>query len=108
MNRIWQFYPTPLGLYIRLAEEIVPHLDRAGASYSIPLPAEAAAKCILKAAGREFVPPTPGECRELAAKWGLFDPDERGDYHWSSPMTRSDAAALAVRFRNMLEQGVNE
>lgn len=108
MNRIWQFYPTPLGLYIHLAEEIVPHLDRAGASYSIPLPAEAAAKCILKADGWEFVPPTPGECRELAAKWGLFDPDERGDYHWSSPMTRGDAAALAVRFRNMLEQGVSE
>lgn len=108
MNRIWQFYPTPLGLYIRLADEIVPYLDRAGASFHISLPAQAAAKCILKADGREILPETPGECRELAAKWNLFSPDATGNYHWDKPMTRGEAAVLAVRLRNMLELGVEE
>ena len=108
MNRIWQFYPTPLGLYIRLAEEIVPYLDRAGASYHVSLPAKAAAKCILKAEGRELLPETSGECQELAVKWGLFTPDGSGSCHWDKPLTRGEAAELAVRLRNMLEQGVTE
>lgn len=105
MNKIWQFLPTSAGLYIRLADEIVPHLDRAGVSFHISQSAEDIARRIIEAEGREFVPETRGECMELAAKWGLFDPDSKGNYHWQEPLTRADAAALAVRLKNMLERG---
>lgn len=108
MSNIWQFYPTELGLYIRLAEEIVPHLDRAGASYRISQPGAAAARLILKSEGRDFIPETKGECMELAKKWGLLSPDERGNMRWQEPLSRSDAAVLAVRLKMLLERGCDE
>lgn len=105
MNRIWQIYPSSLGLYIRLADEIAPHLDRAGVSFHVSQPAEAVARRIIEADGREFVPTTPGECMELAAKWGLLDPDSKGNYRWQEPLTRAEAAVLAVRLKDMAERG---
>ena len=82
MNKIWQFYPSSVGLYIRRADEIAAHLDRAGMSFHISQPAEEIARRIIEAEGREFVPETRGECMELAAKWGLVDADSKGNYHW--------------------------
>lgn len=105
MNKIWQFYPSSVGLYIRLADEIAAHLDRAGMSFHISQPAEEIARRIIEAEGREFLPETRGECMELAAKWGLFDADSKGNYHWQEPLTRADAAALAVRLKNRMERG---
>ena len=108
MNKIWQFYPTELGLYICLADQIAPHLDRAGLSYRISRPAADAAKLILKSEGRDFLPETKGECMELARKWGLLTPDESGNMHYHEPLTRMDAAVLAVRLKTLLERGCNE
>ena len=108
MNRIWQFYPTELGLYIRLADEIVPHLDRAGVSYSIRQPAAQAAKLILKSEGKAFLPETKGEAMDLAKRWGLLTPDARGDMRWSEPLSRADAAQLAIALFNLLERGCTE
>lgn len=108
MSKIWQFYPTELGLYIRLAEEIVPHLDRAGASYHISRPAADAARLILKAEGRDFAPETRGECLALAKKLNLLTPDESGNMRWQEPLTRADAAVLAVRLKTLLERGCDE
>lgn len=105
MNKIWQIYPSSLGLYIRLTDEIVPHLDRAGVSFHVSRPAEAIAQRIIEAEGKEFVPITPGECMEQAAKWGLFDPDSKGSYRWQEPLTRAEAAVLAVRLINRMERG---
>lgn len=105
MNKIWQFYPSSLGLYIRLADETAAHLDRAGVSFHISQPAEALARRIIEAEGREFVPETRGECMELAAKWGLFDTDAKGNYRWQEPLTRADAAVLAVRLMNKMGRG---
>lgn len=105
MNQIWHFLPTSAGLYIRLADEIAPHLDRAGVSFHISRPAEEIARCILEAEGREYVPETRGECMELAAKWGLLDADAKGNYRWQEPLTRAEAATLAVRLKNILERG---
>ena len=108
MNKIWQFYPTELGLYIRLADEVVPHLDRAGLSYSIRQPAAQAARLILKSQNQEFLPETRGEALALAKKWGLFQPDCHGDMHWNEPLTRADGAQLAVAIINCLERGCDE
>lgn len=108
MNRIWQFYPTDLGLYIRLAEEIVPHLDRAGSCYSIRQPAAQAAKLILKSEGKEFLPETKGEALALAKRWGLLTSNNRGDMRWQDPLTRAEAAQLAVALVNYLERGCSE
>lgn len=108
MNKIWQFYPTELGLYIRLAEEIVPHLDRAGASYHIAQPAAQAARLILKSEGRAFAPETRGECMALAKALGFVTPDENGNMRWQEPLTRADAAVLAVRLKMLLERGCDE
>lgn len=105
MQRIWNFLPTSTGLYIRLADEIVPHLDRAGVSFHISRPAEKIARCILKAENREFVPETRGECLEIAAKWGLLEANEKGNYRWQEPLTRAEAAVLAVRLIRLLERG---
>lgn len=105
MHQIWNFLPTSAGLYIRLADEIVPHLDRAGVSFHISRPAGEIARCILEAEHREFVPETRGECMDLAAKWGLLDADEKGNYRWQEPLTRAEAATLAVRLMRIMERG---
>lgn len=109
MRNLWYLYPTGQGLYITLANEITPHLDRAGASFHVEATpgqiAQLAARAMLEAGGRQFVPATPGECREQAADLGLFHPDETGSYRWQAPMTRGDAAVLAVRLRNLILKG---
>lgn len=108
MNKIWQFYPMEQGLYIRLADEIVPHLDRAGLNYSIHQPAARAARLILKSQGREFLPETKGEALALAEKWGLLSPDCYGNMRWNEPLTRADGAQMAVAVINYLERGCDE
>lgn len=64
---------------------------------------EAIARAIIFADGKEFVPVTGGECTDLCRKWGLFD-DTEGSYRWSDPLTREEAAILAVRLKELLEQ----
>ena len=96
MENIW--YLIPRNEYESLIiEHITPHLDRAGVSFH----AEAIARAIIAADGKEFVPPTPGECMEQAVKWGLFAPGCR----WDTPLTKKDAAILAVRLKTLLERG---
>lgn len=68
--------------------------------------AEAIARVIIEADGKEFVPITPGESMELAEKLGLFDPDESGDYRWNAPLMRAEAATLVVRLKAYIEKGV--
>lgn len=67
--------------------------------------AEAIARAIIFADGKEFVPITDGECTDLCRIWGLFD-DQNGCYRWSDPLTREEAAILAVRLKELVEQGV--
>lgn len=67
--------------------------------------AEAIAKVIIEADGKEFVPETTGEYLDLAAKWELFDTDSNGSYRWNEPLTREEAAILAVRLKKLLERG---
>ena len=63
--------------------------------------AEAIARCIIEADGKEFVPVTPGEYLDEAVRLGLFSPDVR----WDEPMTREDAAILAVKLIRATERG---
>ena len=118
MGNIWYLCPArddSRQAYL-LAWEIGEHLDRAGVSFHIPerplaLPvgnipnrhaaAEAIAKYILRAAGREFVPVTRGEYLQRAVNLGLFPRDTR----WSAPMTKEDAAILAANLISILERG---
>lgn len=66
--------------------------------------AEAIARTIIEADGKEFVPVTGGECTDLCKKWGLFDLDDsRG---WNAAMTRKEAAILAVRLKELIEKEV--
>lgn len=68
--------------------------------------AEAIARCIIEADGKEFVPATPGECAERCLAWGLFDlSDGRG---WNAPLTRTEAAALACRLRDLILKEVKQ
>ena len=67
--------------------------------------AQAIAKVIIEADGKEFVPINGIECTDLCAKWGLFDLDDgRG---WNAAMTRKEAAALAVRLKELILKEVN-
>lgn len=63
--------------------------------------AEAIARCIIEADGKEFVPVTPGEYVDEAVKLGLFPRDTQ----WEAPLTKEDAAELAVKLRNLLDRG---
>ena len=63
--------------------------------------AEAIARVIIEADGKEFVPATPGENLDEAVRLGLFPKNT----DWSSPMTKEDAAILAVRLKHLLERG---
>lgn len=67
--------------------------------------AEAIAKTIIEADGKEFVPLTRGESTDLCRSWGLFDAKD-GNYRWQEPLTREEAAVLAVRLKNLIEKGV--
>ena len=62
---------------------------------------EAIAKVIIAADGKEFVPVTSGEYLEMAVKLGLFPTDT----DWDSPMTKEEAAELAVKLKTMIERG---
>lgn len=64
--------------------------------------AEAIAKVIIKADGKEFVPVTEGEQVDEAVRLGLFPRDS----DWNTPMTREDAAILAVRLIKLIGQEV--
>ena len=63
--------------------------------------AEAIAKVIIEADGREFVPATNGEQLEDAVTLGLFTRDT----DWSAPMTKEEAALLALKLKKLLERG---
>ncbi|MBQ7800721.1 MAG: N-acetylmuramoyl-L-alanine amidase [Oscillospiraceae bacterium] len=68
--------------------------------------AEAIARCIIEADGKEFVPVTAGESAELCLNWGLLDlSDGRG---WNVAMTRKEAAVLAVRLKKLIEKEVKK
>lgn len=68
--------------------------------------AEAIARCIIEADGKEFISLTPGECTELCAQWGLFDTaDGKG---WNAALTRKEAAAMAVRLRELILKEVKQ
>lgn len=67
--------------------------------------AEVIAKTIIQSDGKEFVPLTPGEYIEKAKKWGLLG-DTGGSFRWRDPMTREEAAMLAVRLKELIEKGV--
>ena len=63
--------------------------------------AEAIARCIIGADGKDFVPMTPGEYLDEAVRLGLFP----GNADWSIPMTQEAAAILAVKLIRALERG---
>ena len=65
--------------------------------------AQAIAKVIIEADGKTFVPVTAGEYTDKAVNMGLFPPDTR----WGEPMTRKEAAVLAVKLAEILKKGVN-
>ena len=64
--------------------------------------AEAIAKVIIEADGKEFCPVTRGEYADRAVDLGLFPRDT----DWNAPMTKEDAAILAVKLKDLLESGV--
>ena len=63
--------------------------------------AEAIARCIIEADGKTFVPVTTGEYVDEAVRLGLFPKDTQ----WNSPLTKEDAAVLAVKLKALLERG---
>lgn len=64
--------------------------------------AEAIARVIIEADGKEFVPVTPGEYADEAVRLGLFP----AGTDWQAPLTREEAAALALRLKALMEQAV--
>lgn len=63
--------------------------------------AEALAKVIIEADGKEFIPVTNGEHLDEAVALGLFPQDT----DWSAPMTKEDAALLALKLKALLGRG---
>lgn len=63
--------------------------------------AEAIARTIIEADGREFIPVTAGEYIDEAVKLGLFD----RSCGWQEPLTKEEAAILAVRLKNLMDRG---
>lgn len=63
--------------------------------------AEAIARVIIEADGKEFVPVTAGEYTDEAVKLGLFDRNT----DWTAPLTKEDAAILAVKLKILLHRG---
>ena len=66
--------------------------------------AQAIAKVIIEADGKEFVPVTRGEYADQAVDLGLFPRNT----DWNAPLTKEDAAILAVKLKDLLESGVKE
>lgn len=65
--------------------------------------AEAIAKVIIEADGKEFVPVGPTEAMEEAVKLGLF----QSDTDWNAPVVRREMAHLISRLREILGGGEN-
>lgn len=63
--------------------------------------AEAIAKVIIEADGKEFVPSGPWESREEAVRLGLFPAESQ----WDAPMTKGECADLALKLKAILEGG---
>lgn len=63
--------------------------------------AEAIAKVIIAADGKEFVPVTVGEYIDEAVNLGLFPQNT----DWNATLTKKDAAELAVKLKNLMERG---
>lgn len=63
--------------------------------------AEAIAKVIIEADGKEFVPVTNGEYVDEAVSLGLFE----RTCDWGGALTREEAAILAVKLANLIERG---
>lgn len=64
--------------------------------------AEAIARCIIEADGKEFVPVTAGEYANEAVRLGLFPADTR----WSEALSKEEAAVLIMSLKRLMEQGV--
>lgn len=63
--------------------------------------AEAIAKVIIEADGRQFVPSGPQEALEEAVRLGLFEENTS----WDKSVTQRDLAHLAVRLKQIMEGG---
>jgi len=63
--------------------------------------AEAIAKAIIETDGKQFVPVTPGEYVDRALSLGLFPKGTQ----WDAPLTKEEAAALAVKLMDLLKRG---
>ena len=63
--------------------------------------AEAIAKAIIETEGKQFIPVTPGEYVDRAVSLGLFPRNTQ----WDQPLTKEDAAALAVKLMDLLKRG---
>lgn len=63
--------------------------------------AEAIARVIIEADGKEFVPVTKGEYIHEAVRLGLFP----ADTDWNSPLTQGKAAQLALKLKEIMERG---
>lgn len=63
--------------------------------------AEAIAKTIIEADGKVFAPKTVGEYADEAVKLGLFPRDTQ----WDTPLTKDEAAAIAVKLLNLCRRG---
>ena len=65
--------------------------------------AEAIAKVIIEADGKQFVPAGPQEALEEAIRLGLFEENTK----WDEPVVRRELAHLALRLRQILGGGEN-
>lgn len=63
--------------------------------------AEAIAKAVIETDGKQFVPVTPGEYVDKALSLGLFPKATQ----WNAPLTKEEAAALAVKLMDLLKRG---
>lgn len=63
--------------------------------------AEAIARVIIEADGKEFVPVTAGEYADLAVRLGLFPAGTA----WNTPLTKDEAATLALKVLNLCKRG---
>lgn len=61
--------------------------------------AKAIATVIIEADGKEFVPETAGEATDKCVAWNLMEPGR-----WDEPLTREEAAVLAVRLKELIEK----
>lgn len=63
--------------------------------------AAAIARVIIEADGKDFVPKTSGEYADEAVKLGLFPTKTK----WCDPLTKDEAAALAVKLLDLCKRG---